>query len=348
MATTEFLPVAVASGANVDPQGSFAGATYQLVGFTTGTARATQANKVWRQSSMMAAAWANVIVQVMGQNVLDDGNLPNLVSQLTATVQQIVNAAINASGLLARMATAEQNIIGLQVGLGNLTTTVNNNTAQINSLFARMSAAESGIVQLNNSVNSLLGRVGSLESSVASINGSVSWLTSQVNNLLGRMANAESAISSINNTLNDVYNRLNNLDNAINGINGQIGSINGQIGSINGHLGQLDSQVAQLMPQGSLGGNGWTSLPNGLIVQWAVGFNQTTSGTVYQTVNFPRAFPNACLNVQVTTMWTSGPDNQIMIYQTTGWNTGGVFLRRARRGDDGVNGTTPYIFAIGY
>lgn len=347
MATTEFLPVAVASGANVDSQGSFAGATYQLVGFTTGTARATQANKVWRQSSMMSAAWANVIVNVMGQNVLDDGNLPNLVSQLQATVQQIATAAINASGLLARMITAETNIINLQNGLAALTATVNNNVAQINALFARMATAEGNIGNLQGSVDNLNWRVGSLETSVASINGSITWLTNQVNSLLGRMGNAEAAISSINGSIADIYSRLSNLDNAINGINGQIGSINGQLGNVNAHLGQLDSQVAQLMPSGNLSGNGWTRLPNGLILQWAQGFNQTASGTLYQTINFPRAF-SVCFNVQVTTIWTSGPDNQIMIYQVTGFNANLVNLRRARRGDDGVNGTTPLIFAIGY
>jgi peptidoglycan hydrolase CwlO-like protein len=348
MATTEFLPVAVASGANVDSQGSFAGATYQLVGFTTGTARAIQANKVWRQSSMMSAAWANVIVNIMGQNVLDDGNLPNLVSQLTATVQQIASAAITASGLLARIIAAEANIVALQASVAGLNTTVGNLSGQVASLASRMSAAEGNIGLLQSSMTSLGGRVGNLETQIGTINSSISWLTSNVNSLLGRMGNAENTIAAINASVSDIYNRLNNLDNAINGINGQISGINGQIGGINGHLGQLDSQVAQLMPSGSLGGNGWTRLPNGLIIQWATGFNQTTSGTVYQTVNFPRSFPAACVNVQVTTLWTSGPDNQIMMYQTTGWSTTGVNLRRARRGDDGVNGTTPYVFAIGY
>jgi ABC-type transporter Mla subunit MlaD len=348
MATTEFLPVAVASGANVDSQGSFAGATYQLVGFTTGTARATQANKVWRQSSMMSSAWANVIVNIMGQNVLDDGNLPNLVSQLTATVQQIASAAITASGLLARIIAAEANIVALQASVAGLNQTVGNLSGQVSSLAARMSQAEGNIGNLQQIVTGLDSRLGAVESLANSLNSSVGWLTGQVNGLLGRMGNAENSIASISGSINDIYNRLTNLDNAINGINGQISGINGQIGGINAHLGQLDSQVAQLMPSGSLGGNGWTRLPNGLIIQWAVGFNQTTSGTVFQTVNFPRSFPAACVNVQVSTLWTSGPDNQIMMYQTTGWSTTGVNLRRARRGDDGVNGTTPYIFAIGY
>jgi hypothetical protein len=346
MATTEYLPVAVASGANVDSQGAFAGATYQLIGFTTGVARATQANKVWRQSSMMAAAWANQIVNVMGQNVLDDGNLPTLITQINAMLQQVAQAAITASGLLGRMSTAEANIVNLQNNFNALNGTVNNLSGQVASLAGRMSAAEGNIAGLQENVSFLLQRMTTAEGNINSINVSVAWLTTQVNSLLGRMGNAENAISLINGQIADIYNRLTNLDNAINGINGQISGINGQIGGINGHLGQLDSQVAQLMPQGSLASNGWTRLPNGLILQWATGFNQTVANTVYQTINFPRAF-SVCFNVQVTTIWTSGPDNQIMMYQVTSFNANLVNLRRARRGDDGVNGTTPLIFAIG-
>lgn len=347
MATTEYLPVAAASGANVDSQGAFAGATYQLIGFTTGTARATQANKVWRQSSMMSAAWANVVVNIMGQNVLDDGNLPNLISQLTATVNQICTAAINASGLLARIIACETNITNLQNSLAALNGTVNNLSNQIAALTTRVGTAEGNIWNLQQSVASLLTRMATAENSITSINGSVSWLTTQVNSLLGRMGSAENGIALINNSIADIYSRLTNLDNAINGINGQIGTINGRLGGVDAHLGQLDSQVAQLMPQGSLAGNGWTRLPNGLIMQWATGVNQTVANTVYQTINFPRQF-SVCFNVQVTTIWTSGPDNQIMMYQVTGFNANQVNLRRARRGDDGVNGTTPMIFAIGY
>jgi peptidoglycan hydrolase CwlO-like protein len=348
MATTEFLPVAVASGANVDSQGSFAGANYQLVGFTTGTARATQANKVWRQSSMMASAWANVIVNIMGQNVLDDGNLPNLVSQLTATVQQIATAAINASGLLARIIAAENNIVALQNNFNTLNGTVNSLSGRVASLEARMSAAEGNIATANLNISQLLNRMGSAESSITSINGSVSWLTGQVNSLLGRMGNVENAIATINGQVGDIYNRLTNLDNAINGINSQIGGINNRLGNHDSHLGQLDSQVAQLMPQGPLSVNGWVSLPNGLIMQWAAGARQNASGTLTQAVNFPRSFPNACLQVQVSTQWFGGQDNQIMIYQTTSWTNAAVWLRRARRGDDQAADTLPYIFAIGY
>jgi hypothetical protein len=81
MPSTDFLPFATASGANVEPQSSYAGAAYQTTGFTTGIAKSSPANKAWRQGTMMAAAVANAIVQVLGANVPDDGNLAALVAQ---------------------------------------------------------------------------------------------------------------------------------------------------------------------------------------------------------------------------------------------------------------------------
>lgn len=88
MPTTDYLPVAVGGGANVDSQGNFNGSGYQLQGFTAGTAQSAQANKIWRQSSMIAAAVANLIMNELGINVNDDGNLPNLITNLTKAVMK--------------------------------------------------------------------------------------------------------------------------------------------------------------------------------------------------------------------------------------------------------------------
>jgi hypothetical protein len=87
--TTDFLPVATGTGANVDTQANFAGSSYQTLGFQTGIARSAQTNKIWRQASMMAAAWATVIINQLAQNVPDDGNLTNLVTQLTQAMGQV-------------------------------------------------------------------------------------------------------------------------------------------------------------------------------------------------------------------------------------------------------------------
>jgi len=47
----------------------------------------------------------------------------------------------------------------------------------------------------------------------------------------------------------------------------------------------------------SFGTNGQTTMPNGLIMKW--GYVNVTTAEL-QTVTFPSAFPNACMNVQLT------------------------------------------------
>lgn len=92
MPTVDYLPVAAASGANVDSQGTFAGSGYQVNGMTTGQARSAAANKVWRQASMIGAAVANFIANQLGINVLDDGNLANLITNFTNAVATLAGS----------------------------------------------------------------------------------------------------------------------------------------------------------------------------------------------------------------------------------------------------------------
>lgn len=90
MPTVDFLPIATGAGANVETQGAFAGSGHQTEGFSAGLAQSNQANKCWRQGSTIAAAIANLIADVTGQNVLDDGNV-------TLKIQQLASSIIGAS-----------------------------------------------------------------------------------------------------------------------------------------------------------------------------------------------------------------------------------------------------------
>ena len=94
MSTIDYLPIAVNPGANVESQADFAGSGHQENGFSAGIAQSKQLNKCWRQSSMMAAAIANFIANTLGINVLDDGNLAELITNLT-------NAIINTGPRIA-------------------------------------------------------------------------------------------------------------------------------------------------------------------------------------------------------------------------------------------------------
>lgn len=81
----------------------------------------------------------------------------------------------------------------------------------------------------------------------------------------------------------------------------------------------------------SLTSNGYADLGDGLILQWGV----TTADAILGTVTFPKAFPNACLNV-VATCTASPAVNAVRrtlgvgAFSTTGFDY-------ASRFDDGTN-----------
>ena len=89
----DYLPVATAVGANVDAQTTFAGSGYQTTGFQNGLAIPSQINKALRQHSMFAAALANLISTTLGINVLDDGNLAALITNLTLAITSIAQSS---------------------------------------------------------------------------------------------------------------------------------------------------------------------------------------------------------------------------------------------------------------
>lgn len=83
----DYLPFATQSGALVDSQADFQDSTWQTLGFQAGIAQPAQANKVWRQATMVSAAIANYISQKLNIDVLDDGNLVNLIAVLDKAIR---------------------------------------------------------------------------------------------------------------------------------------------------------------------------------------------------------------------------------------------------------------------
>lgn len=86
MATVDFLPFAYDPDANVQSQSDYLSNPSRVDGFSAGIAQSAQLNKVWRQTSMMTAAMANVIANVTGQDVLDNGDLGALITKLTTAL----------------------------------------------------------------------------------------------------------------------------------------------------------------------------------------------------------------------------------------------------------------------
>lgn len=86
MAINNFKPFAVGAGANVMTQADYETLAALLTGFQSGTAQSAQLNKVWRQSSIMAAVLAQFIVDLTGQDAIDDGTTSSLLAGLKSAV----------------------------------------------------------------------------------------------------------------------------------------------------------------------------------------------------------------------------------------------------------------------
>jgi hypothetical protein len=96
MATADFLPFATAPNANVTSQQDWIADPVVPEGFTSGILPSSKANKAIRQSSFVTAGVAEMILQTLNQDVLDDGNLGKFTSQLSSAITTLGSASPNA------------------------------------------------------------------------------------------------------------------------------------------------------------------------------------------------------------------------------------------------------------
>lgn len=90
--TNDFLPFAGGGSANVLTQAQYAALTSLLAnGFSSGTAQSNQLNKVWRQSSIMAALIGSFIANASGNNVVDDGTTTTILGNLVIALGEYNN-----------------------------------------------------------------------------------------------------------------------------------------------------------------------------------------------------------------------------------------------------------------
>lgn len=75
MPTNDFLPFATAAGANVESQASYAVDPVQTGGYSTGIAPSAQVSKVNRQGNFFSAVLGGLIVDILAEDCLDDGDL---------------------------------------------------------------------------------------------------------------------------------------------------------------------------------------------------------------------------------------------------------------------------------
>ena len=94
MAQNDFLPFAIASGANVLPQEDYSNLPALSTGFTSGLASSMQINKAIRQGTVMASVLAQFIAETTGSDVLDNGDTVTLVTALNHAINNIASMHI--------------------------------------------------------------------------------------------------------------------------------------------------------------------------------------------------------------------------------------------------------------
>lgn len=106
--TNDFKPFAVGAGSNVLTQADYLALAALSSGFESGVAQSAALNKVWRQSSIMAAVLAQMIVDQTGQNATDDGTTATLESNLVTAIKNISQPLL--TGLIGSVRNASMNV----------------------------------------------------------------------------------------------------------------------------------------------------------------------------------------------------------------------------------------------
>lgn len=101
------------------------------------------------------------------------------------------------------------------------------------------------------------------------------------------------------------------------------------------------------LPGVSKTANGYTKLPNGMILQWATGAS-TTTGDQDQTITFPIAFPTACLHVAVSTLGNSSVLSDAWFQEKSSTATEVVVVSQWTGQGSNSSGVRPKVLAIGY
>jgi hypothetical protein len=86
MPQNDFLAFGTGAGANVVTQANYANDPVTAAGFSSGIAPSAKFNKIWRQSSFVTAALAQLMCDQLGIDILDDGNSAEFEANLRAAL----------------------------------------------------------------------------------------------------------------------------------------------------------------------------------------------------------------------------------------------------------------------
>ncbi|GAA7771015.1 hypothetical protein HpMS107_56930 [Helicobacter pylori] len=112
----DFLVFGGDPAANVIDQPTYAALLARVTGFQAGVALSAQLNKVWRQSSIMAAVLAQFSTDLTGQSAVDDGTTATLLANLKVALRtNTVGAAVGTD-----VGTASAHVVNYTPVIGSL------------------------------------------------------------------------------------------------------------------------------------------------------------------------------------------------------------------------------------
>lgn len=110
MPQVDFLPFAYSAGANLVGLAEWEASDVRLLGFARGRASSAQANRIWKQTSLMVTALAQFIATSLNADVRDNVDVTEL-------MRQIQNAVRVGAGGIAAPGTAQQGYFFIGGGL---------------------------------------------------------------------------------------------------------------------------------------------------------------------------------------------------------------------------------------
>ncbi|PQQ36520.1 hypothetical protein C6H68_18960 [Photorhabdus luminescens] len=158
MAKNDFKAFAIGENANTLSQEEYESSDFIEEGFKSGIARSERLNKVWRQSSVIAAVIGKYIAEKTGEDVMDDGDLEKLVAQLDLALKHKITTEIPAASLtqkgISQLNSATNSDREDQAATPKSVHDVRKIAESKLSGVSDASLTQKGIVQLSNATNS--------------------------------------------------------------------------------------------------------------------------------------------------------------------------------------------------
>ncbi|WDD94656.1 hypothetical protein Bsp3421_004790 [Burkholderia sp. FERM BP-3421] len=328
--SNDFLPFAVGGAANVETQSDYvADATTRQTGFQSGVANSAKLNKVWRQSSIMAAVLGQFAADYSGNNSTDDGTTTTLEANLVAAIRNATKTGVILADTGAANAYAAVNAPPLIAG-----TWVDGVVQQIRIAHANTGASTYAPDGLTAIPIYGLG-LQPLQSGELVLNGIAILVRMTIpgvnsgNPIAVLMECAGGAQQVAPATASQHAIQLGQATNTSSPL--ALATLAATVANQAVNLGQFSSSQAA---------NGYFKLPNGVIIQWCIG---TTSGGG-ATLTYPIAFPNGVLAAVPIFYAASGAANSLAI--NTPSKTAAL-VNAVNSSGSGVSGITVGCIVIG-